>query len=169
MTLVKDAAEFISHPLSMIYNSSLRYDIFPDVWKIARLAPIFKSGKRDDTNNYRPISILSVFSRIFDKIVHDQLQCFLKANRALTVNQNAFQKLCSTVTSLLNSTETWQNNIDNRKLNLTIFLDLKKAFDSVDHKILNDKLIKYGVKKTEIQWLESYFAERKQYCSLNSQ
>ena len=80
-TLVKDAANFISYPLTLIYNSSIKNVIFPDVWKIiARVAAIFKSGKRCDSNNYRPISVLSTFSRVLEKIVHDQLHEFLKAN-----------------------------------------------------------------------------------------
>ena len=72
-TLVKDAADFISYPLTLIYNSSIKNGIFPDLWKIARVAAIFKSGKRCDSNNYRQISVLSIFSRVLEKIVHDQL------------------------------------------------------------------------------------------------
>ena len=169
VTLVKDASEFISLPLTLIYNSSLKNGIFPDIWKLARVAPIFKSGKRDDTNNYMPISILSIFSRVFDKIVHDQLQDFLRAHGILTKNQNAFQKLCSTITSLISSSENWLKNTDDHKLNLTLFLDLKKVFDTVDHKILISKVVKYGVRGIEIEWFKSYLKERRQYCSINGQ
>ena len=71
--LIKDAAEVICEPLAMIFNSSLRHGIFPDIWKLARVTPIFKSGSRGDANNYRPISVISVFSRILERIVHDQM------------------------------------------------------------------------------------------------
>ena len=104
-TLVKDAANFISYPLTLIYNSSIKNGIFPDLWKIAKVAAIFKSGKRCDSNNYRPISVLSIFSRVLEKIVHDQLHEFLKVNGILTNNQYAFRKLYSTIMSLINSTE----------------------------------------------------------------
>ena len=126
-TLVKDAANFISYPLTLIYNSSIKNGIFPDLWKIARVAAIFKSGKRCDSNNYRPISVLSIFSTVLEKIVHDQLHEFLKVNGILTNNQYAFRKLYSTIMSLINSTEHWLENADNRKLNMTVFLDLKKS------------------------------------------
>ena len=112
---------------------------------VARVAAIFKSGKRCDSNNYRPISVLSIFSRVFEKIVHDQLHEFLKANGISTNNQYAFRKLYFTIMSLINSTEHWPENVDNRKLNRTVFLDLKKAFDTVDHKIFIDKQFKYGI------------------------
>ena len=168
-TLVKDAANFISYPLTLIYNSSIKNGIFPDLWKIARVAAIFKSGKRCNSNNYRPISVLSIFSRVLEKIVHDQLHEFLKVNGILTNNQYAFRKLYSTIMSLINSTEHWLENADNRKLNMTVFLDLKKAFDTVDHKILIDKLFKYGIKGKEREWFKSYLSGRKQFCSVNGQ
>ena len=113
--------------------------------------------------------MLSIFSRVLEKIVHDQLHEFLKANGILTNNQYAFWKLYSTVMSLINSTEHWLENADNRKLNMTVFLDLKKAFDTVDHKILIDKLFKYGIKGKEREWFKSYLSGRKQFCSVNGQ
>ena len=130
----------------MIFNSSLMGGVFPDIWKIARVTPIFKSGAKKDVNSYRPISVISVFSRILERIVHDQLFDFLAANKVITRNQSAFQKLYSTVTSLICSTDSWYENIDCKKLNLTIFLDLKKAFDTVDHTIMIEKLKAYGIK-----------------------
>ena len=91
--------------------------------------------------------MISVFSRILERIVHDQVYEYLKENRILTTSQAAFQKLCSTITSLIDSTDYWYENIDHKKLNLSIFLDLKKAFDTVDHKILLEKLRKYGIRE----------------------
>ena len=145
--LIKDAAEVICEPLAMIFNSSLRHGIFSDIWKLARVTPIFKSGSRSDANNYRPISVISVFSRILERIVHDQTYDYLRSRGILTISQSAFQKLCSTVTSFIDSTEFWYENIDHRKVNLAIFLDLKKAFDTVDHEILLEKLEAYGIRE----------------------
>ena len=167
--LVKDVADLISKPLSIIFNSSLANGIFPDIWKLARVAPIFKSGSKKDVNNYRPISVISIFSRILERIVHDQLFDFLLENNVITKNQSAFRKLYSTVTSLICSTDCWNENIDTKKLNLTIFLDLEKAFDTVDHAILVSKLRQYGIRKTTGDWFQSYLDQRKQFCSINGQ
>ncbi len=112
--IIKDAVDFIWKPLTMIFNSSLKHCIFPDIWKIARVAPIFKAGSKKEANNYRPISVISGFSRMLEKIVHDQLTDYLITNEALTPNQSAFRKLYSTVTSLINSTDYWYDNMEKR-------------------------------------------------------
>ena len=96
-----------------------------------------------DANNYRPISVISVFSRIFKRIGHDQVYEYLKANKALTMSQSAFRKLFSTITPLIDSTDCQYENIDQTQLNFAVFLDFKMAFDTVDHKILLEKLKKF--------------------------
>ena len=167
--LIKDAAAFIWKPLTMVFNSSLKYGVFPDIWKLARVTPIFKTDSKKDANNYRPISVISVFSRMLEKIVHDQLIEYLITNKVLTPNQSAFRKLYSTVTSLINSTDYWYDNMDEKQLNLAIFLDLKKAFDTVDHRILIKKLGAYGIRGISGGWLTSFLTSRKQFCSVNGQ
>ena len=167
ITLVKDAAISIAYPLMVIYNASLINGIFPDVWKLARVTPIYKSGPKTDTNNYRPISVISVFSRMLERLTHDQLFEFIKTNKRLTRNQAAFRKHYSTITSLVGSTDYWYESIDHSKVNLTVFLDLKKAFDTVDHSVLMEKLRVYGVRGKPGEWIESYLTNRKQFCSLN--
>ena len=82
--LIKDAGESICKPLAMILNSTFRHGIFPDIWKLARVNPIFKSGSRSDANNYRPISVICVFSRILERIVHDQVYDYLRSRDILT-------------------------------------------------------------------------------------
>ena len=126
VTLVQDAAKSTSYPLPFIYNSSLKNGIFPKVWKVAKGTPIYKSGTRTDVNNYKTISVISVFSRMLDRILHDQLFEFLQTNNTLTDNQAAFHKLYSTMKSLITSTDYWYENIDCSKINLNIFLDLKR-------------------------------------------
>jgi hypothetical protein len=168
-TIVKDVGDLVSKPLSMIFNSSLANGMFPDIWKLARVTPIFKSGAKKDVNNYRPISVISIFSRILERIVHDQMFDFLLENNVITKNQSAFRKLYSTITSLICSTDYWYENIDCKKLNLTIFLDLRKAFDTVDHKIMVEKLRRYGIRNTAGNWFQSYLDHRKQFCSVNGQ
>ena len=123
--LVKDAADILSKPLAAIFNSSLESGVFPNIWKIARLTSVFKTGSTTDLNNYRPISILSVFSKLNEKIAHDQFSTFLKEKRMLSKCQHAFRKLHNTLTSLLNVTDSWFLNADKRKITISIFLDLQ--------------------------------------------
>ena len=130
---------------------------------------IFKSGNKSDAHNYRAISIISVFARIFEKTVHDQLYNFLSRNNILTPSQSAFRKLHSTNTSLINCTDNWYRNIDKKQLNLSLFLDLKKAFDTVDHQIMVKKLNAIGVRGIAGDWFASFLSNRKQYCSLGDQ
>ena len=149
--LVKDAATFIAKPLAMIFNASLAKGIVPDVWKLAKITPIFKTGARNEKNNYRPISVLSVFAKLFEKVVHDQLSDFLFSNSKLTMSQFAYRKLHSTITSLISVSDYWYENIDKNDVNFALFLDLKKAFDTVDHEILIRKLKVYGIDGIELE------------------
>ena len=165
--LVKDAAEILCKPLAATFNSSFEKGIFPDKWKIAKVTSIFESGSKNDMGNYRPMSVLSVFSRLLEKLGHDQVSNYLKVHKKFSKNQHAFLKMHSTLTSLLNVTDAWFSNIDKRKINISVFLDLKKAFDTVDHEILLSKLTKYGVVGTPLRWFTSYLTNRKQYCQVN--
>ena len=110
--LIKDAADFIWKPLTMIFNSSLKYGTFPNIWKLAKVTPIFKSGSKRDGNNYRPISVISVFFQMLDKIAHDQLSRYLISNKVLTPHQSTFRKMRSTITSLINGTDYWYEYMD---------------------------------------------------------
>ena len=101
--------------------------------------------------------------------MHDQLIDYFKEKKMLKKNQHAFRKLHSTITSLVKSTDEWLNNIDSQKVNMTMFFDLKKAFDTVDHKMLLEKLSKYGVQGKVISWFRSYLTERKQFCKINDE
>ena len=104
---------------------------------------------------------------MLERLTHDQLFEFLKKNKRLTRNQAAFRKLYSKITLLVGNTDYWYETIDHSKVNLTVFLDLKKAFDTVDHSVLMKKLHAYGVRGKPGEWIESYLTSRKQFCSLN--
>ena len=103
---------------------------FPDEWKYAKVIPIHKHGKRDCTDNYRPISIIPVVTKVFERIIYNQLSLFFSENRLLNNCQSGFCGLHSTVTALLEATNEWAYNIDSGKVNAVMFLDLKKAFDT---------------------------------------
>ena len=151
----------------MIFNTSLTLGVFPDIWKLAKVSPIFKTGARNNKNNYRPISVLSISSKLIEKIVHDQLLAFMQLCKILILNQFSFKKLHSTITSLINVCDYWYENINDKKVNIALFLDLKKAFDTVDHEILISQLESYGVHGDAKKWFVSYLSDRYQYCSLN--
>ena len=127
VTLVKDKSKLIAHPFMLIYNSSLANGVFPDIWKFARITLSYKSSQKTDLNNYRPISVISVFSRMLEPLTYDHLFEFLKINKSITCNQAAFRKLYSMIISLISSADFWYKNIDSSNVNLTIFLNLRKA------------------------------------------
>ena len=130
--------------------------------------PVFKQGDRVDLDNYRPISIIPVVAKVFERIIYDQLYAYLMANDLLSTHQSGFRSLHSTVTSLLEATDDWAFNIDQGNVNAVVFLDLKKAFDTVDHNILISKLSAYGIRGTSIEWFKSYLSERNQKCFINA-
>ena len=120
-------------------------------------------------NNYRPISVISVVAKIFEKFTFEQLYEYLNNNNLISASQSGFRSLHSTLTALIEATDNWSINIDKGLLNGVIFIDLKKAFDTIDHTILLRKLRIYGVDENGIKFFESYLSNRSQRCCVNGE
>ena len=144
--------------LTCLINKSITTGHVLKGLKKARVIPIYKTGDVSTPGNYRPISVLSVVSKILEKAVHFQLCGFLNENKILYPNQSGFRPLHSTATALMKIVNQWALNLDNNKLTGVAFIDLRKAFDTVDHDILLHKLTAIGCSDTSIQWFVSYLS-----------
>ena len=165
--LLKLAADELSTQLADICNMSFLEGSFPDKNKIAEVIPIHKKGSTEDTNNYRPISLLSIFSKIMEKLMATRLRDYLDLLSIIYPKQFGFRPGFSTSHSLVDITETIRGTLEKKKYGCGIFIDLKKAFDTVNHKILLQKLEHYGIRGNTLLWFKSYLTNRKQYVNLN--
>ena len=125
---VKVGIEVLAPLLTQLFNLFLSTGRFPDSWKIARVAPIHKKGPKDDRSNYRPISVLSVISRLFEKLVFGQLYSYLDRNKLIFCKQSGFRSHNSVLTCLLRCTDDWCMNIDRGEYTAALFIDVKKGF-----------------------------------------
>lgn len=155
---VKRTSKNLSFPLSLIFNKSLNTGIFPEQLKTALVTPIHKKDSRSAVTNYRPVCLLNVFSKVFERLVHDSLQHFFVDR--LDVNQHGFVKNKSTLTNLSQYVEYISSNLDAGYEVHAIYTDFSKAFDSVNFDILLEKLGSIGVGGNMLNWFRSYLSER---------
>ena len=157
----------ISHPLATMINQSFSNGIFPSKLKIAKVVPIFTKGDPEISSNYRPISLLPIISKIYEKLMHKRVHAFLKDCNILYPLQFGFQESNSIDHALISMTEEIRSSLDNRRYGCGIFVDLQKAFDTVNHGILLNKLEHYGIRGNVLDWFKSYLSERRQFVSIN--
>ena len=167
--ILKLTCETIAKPLTNIINNSFQNGIFPDFFKIAQVIPIYKKGCKLDRSNYRPISLLSNISKLFEKLMHNRLSNFLKTSNIIYELQFGFRKKHSTVQTLIDITEKIRKALDENKIACGVFVDLQKAFDTVNTEILLSKLNYYGVRGIPLLWFKSYLSERKQFVNIQGE
>ena len=134
--------------------------------KIAIISPIYKEGDPDDITNYRPISVLPILSKIFERAAANQIVDFLEKNNLLSSCQHAYRKSHSTETCLFELMNTLYKNLDEKLYVAVAKLDFSKAFDSISHNILLDKMQKLGFENDSLSWIKSYLSERKEITQL---
>ena len=162
--LLKLAAPHIAEHVTFICNHSINNSVFPNKWKEAKVTPLHKGGPSEEVNNYRPISILPVLSKVLEKHVHDCLSDFLHNFKLLHKTQSGFRAGHSCETALIHMIDSWLHAIDNGQMIGVVLVDFKKAFDLVDHQILLSKLEIYGIKDEALQWFKT---QRRQQVYVN--
>ena len=164
--ILKEISFDIIGPLAHIFNLSFISGTVPDSLKLAKVIPVFKKGDRTQPGNYRPISLLTVFDKILEKLMCKRLCNFLELHHILYDFQFGFRKHHSTALALMEVLDNIYEQLDKRKYIIGIYLDLQKAFDTVNHDILLYKLSNYGIRGVVHQWFKSYLTGRKQFTAL---
>ena len=165
---LKVAAKVIAAPLAQLFNYTFLLGIFPASLKIAKIIPIYKSGDKSDVSNYRPIAILSPISKILEKLIHVRTINFFNKHSVLLPTQYGFRANHSTSHALTDALTSLYDNINDEKYTALLLLDLKKAFDTVNHKTLLTKLEHYGIRGTTLDLFASFLTNRFQYVSLEN-
>ena len=160
--MIKNTAYSITPAVTAIFNQSICEGKFPTVWKKGRITPVPKSHDRSFVENFRPISILSILSKELERIVHNRLLEEINRRNPISDNQWGFSQGKSTVGALLTAVDNWHQSLEAKMDVCAVFFDLKKAFDSVPHRLLLLKLSTIGIDPYLVQWIASYLCERQQ-------
>ena len=166
--ILKGAKHIISATLVEVINMSVQSGVYPSKLKHAKVIPVYKTGDETEPGNYQPISLLSVFNRLFERMMNKRLTLFIEKNQILSQSQYGFQKNHSTQHAILYIVNTIQSNMDTGLFSCGVFIDLKKAFNTVDHSILLCKLHHYGVHGIINDWFSSYLSDRIQTTQIGS-
>ena len=166
--LLKNLAVPLAYPLMLIFNKTLSQGKIPSIWKVAEVVPIFKKGSKCDPGNYRPVSLTSIVCKVFEGFIRNAIYNHLISNKLLSDHQFGFCSGRSCVTNLLVTLNNWIHKLDNNIPLDAFYLDFSKAFDTVPHKRLINKLSAYGIQGNLLRWIEDFLSDRSQYVKINN-
>ena len=161
--VLKRASYIISPLLYKYYNILMQHGVYPDILKTGKITPVYKKDDSELLENYRPISTLAIFGKIFEKVLYTRIYSFLTSQNILYDNQFGFRKNHSTSHAINHSVSHITSELKNNRYVLGIFIDLSKAFDTIDHDTLIQKLDRYGIRGSANKLIKSYLSKRQQY------
>ena len=165
---LKNASKSLSVPLKILFDKTMSEGTIPDDWKTAEVRPIFKKGDKSQANNYRPVSLTSIICKIMESFIKNVLNTHLINNNLLSKEQFGFVSGRSTVTQLLVTINDWMYELDNDVSIDAAYMDFKKAFDTVPHQRLINKLKGYNINGNILNWISSFLTNRYQYVKINN-
>ena len=160
VNLIKNTATILNSTILKIYDKTIENSTYPEILKTTILLPIFKKGNRSDISNYRPIALLNWLSKTYENILHNQLNYYLQNNKIINENHNGFQSKKSTKDAIFHILVKIQESLLKGKQVCAIFIDLQKAFDTINHNILLRKLQLIGLKGGDLKLMHSYLKDR---------
>jgi len=167
--VLRECADVLSKPYSNLFNFSLKSSNIPNDWKCANVVPIYKSGERSDPNNYRPISLLSITSKVMESIINDYVKKHIYGSNLITKHQFGFRSNYSTFDLLTSATQQWENALNKGQEVKVAALDISRAFDRVWHKGLLSKLMALGIGGSVYRWIRSFLHNRSIKVIINGQ
>ena len=162
--LVKDE---VTPALTHIINLSIKQKKYPDIWKDSKVVPLYKKNDILNPENYRPISLIPVVSKILERAICDQMMKYLTENNLLHPNQHAYKTKHNTTTAMLQMTDKWTQAIDSGQMAGVCLIDMSAAFDLVDHNLMIEKMSIYGFSESTCLWFLNYLSNRRQCVSIN--
>ena len=165
--LLMELSDVICHPLCKIFETSIKTSCIHDDWKDAKISAIYKNGNKKLASNYRPISLTSIVCKCLEKIVRNHITSYMKENDLFSPKQYGFISGRSTVLQLITILDTWTYEIDRGHHTDVIYMDFKKAFDTVPHKRLISKLNSLNISKEIVNWIEAFISNRRQKVAVN--
>ena len=166
--MLKGVAGQVSKPLAILFNRSISEGVFPNLWKLANVIPIYKKGAKSSVTNYRPVSLLSCCGKLLERIIFKHMYNFFLENNLLYKYQSGFLPKHSTTFQLVDIYHHICQSFDNKQFSCMVFCDISKAFDRVWHKGLLFKLRQNGIEGTLLKWLSNYLSNRSQKVVLQS-
>ena len=160
--IIKLARFELTPTITHIVNLAFRQGSFPSLWKCAKVVPLLKKGDPTETKNYRPVALLSVTSKIMERLVFDQMISYLESNNILHPSHHGFRAKHNTCTALLQMQDLWLDALERKEISAVVMCDMSSAFDVVNHELLLGKLELFGFQRNILDWLRSYLSERKQ-------